>query len=362
MNSFSLEVDGLLADPLGAGRLRAARGQVVIGVTSSDIPVELILAANAFPLALPCTPSPTPQADRYLEATFSPVARSLTEQWLSGQFDFLNAVVFPRSNDSLQRTYYYLCELQRRGLARGPRPLLFDVAKIVRGTSLAHTRAATVRLAQALQTDRSALSDAVAARNRRRCLMQRLLARRRSNAPPPGPLAERIARAADFGDAAPFDAALEAWLGSEFSAWHGPRLLLAGSPPPDDRWHTAAEECGARIVDEFGDHAADRLGAHVMPTGDPIEAIGEHHARLRAGSRSFEDRAATLVERARAARVDGVVLWIIEEDESIVWDVPAMKRALSSAKIPLLELTRRAWNEDAVPEIAGFVKHLDRKP
>jgi hypothetical protein len=240
--------------------------------------------------------------------------------------------------------------------------LLFDVAKIARDTSRAHTRAATVRLAETLQTNPSALPAAIDTRNRRRSLMQTLLLRRRSSTPPAGPLVERIARAADFGDAGSFDAALDAWLGTAFPAWHGPRLLLVGSPPPDDRWHTAAEGCGARIVDEFGDHAIDRLGARIPSVGGPLEAIAGHHAGLRAGSRSFEDRATALAERARAAQIDGVVLWIIEEDESIVWDVPAMKLALRHANIPLLELTRRAWNEKASAGIAPFIQQLGSKP
>jgi benzoyl-CoA reductase/2-hydroxyglutaryl-CoA dehydratase subunit BcrC/BadD/HgdB len=362
MNSFLGEVDRLLADPLRVGREQAAQGQRVIGITSSDIPVELIMAAGAFPIALPCELGATPQADRYLEPTFSPAARSLTEQWLSGQFDFMSAVIFPRSNDSLQRTYYYLCELQRRELVRGPQPLLFDVAKIARDTSLAHTRAATARLAEALQTNPSALLDAIATRNRRRRLLQSLLTRRRSHSPAAGPLVERIARAADFGVAESFDAGLDAWLGTAFPAWAGPRLLLAGSPPPDDRLHAAVEESGARIVEEFGDHGVDRLGEPIPLSGDPIDAIAGHHARLRAGSRSFEDRAAALLERARAAQVDGVVLWIIEEDESIVWDVPAMKAALNNANIPLLELSRRAWNEESIAALAPFVQSLGNRP
>jgi benzoyl-CoA reductase/2-hydroxyglutaryl-CoA dehydratase subunit BcrC/BadD/HgdB len=362
MNSLPDHVTRALADPLAAGRSRASAGQKVIGMASSDVPVELIVAAGAFPLALPYEPRPTPQADLYLEATFSPAARSLTEQWLAGNFDFMDAVVFPRSNDSLQRAYYYLCELQRRNLARGPRPLLFDVAKIPRHTSIAHTREATRRLCDDLATDLQALPEAISLRNHRRGLMRAVLERRRTDNAPNGPLAERIARAADFCDASSFDAALETWLALSSPVWRGPRWLLAGSAPPDDRWHLAAEAAGARIVDEFGDHAGDRWGAPVASNGTALEAIADHQTTLRAGSRSFEDRATALVERARAARVDAVVLWIIEEDEAIVWDVPAMKRSLKQANIPLLELTRRAWNEDAASALAPMGTMLGRKP
>ena len=362
MNSLPEYLTEVLDDPLAAARSHATAGQIVIGTASSEVPVELILAAGAFAVALPRETCPTPQADGYLEATFSPAARSLTEQWLGGKFDFMDAVVFPRSNDSLQRTYYYLCELQRRHLAQGPRPLLFDVAKIPRHTSLAHTREATRRLSEELATDLEALPDAIVLRNRRRDLMHALLERRRGGQTPSGALAERVARAADFCDPGRFDAALEAWLATPAPPWTGPRLLLAGSAPPDDRWHVAAEAAGARIVEEFGDHAGDRWGAPIASVGSPLDAIADHQTTLRSGSRSFEDRAAALMQRARAARVDGVVLWIIEEDEAIVWDVPAMKASLQQASIPLLELTRRAWDEDATGIIAPFIRTLGGRP
>ena len=129
----------------------------------------------------------------------------------------------------------------------------------------------------------------------------------------------------------------------------------------DDRWHSAAEAAGARIVEEFGDHAGDRWGESIALKGSPLDAIADHQTTLRSGSRSFQDRAAALVKRARAAGADGVVLWIIEEDEAIVWDVPAMKASLERANIPLLELTRRAWNEDATGIMAPFINTLGHR-
>ena len=42
------------------------------------------------------------------------------QQYLQGAFDFLDSIIFPRSNDSAQRLYYYLSELRRRELSRGP--------------------------------------------------------------------------------------------------------------------------------------------------------------------------------------------------------------------------------------------------
>jgi hypothetical protein len=78
-------------------------------------------------------------ADRFVESSFTPELRLIVEKWLDGSLDHLDAVIFSRGDDSGQRVYYYLCELQRRGLCRGPRALLFDVATLARTASIEHT-------------------------------------------------------------------------------------------------------------------------------------------------------------------------------------------------------------------------------
>ena len=117
----------------------APRPGRLIGYVGRDIPVELILAAGATPLGIHGRAEQlTPHADRYLEATFTSASRSIAEQWLNGELDHLDAVIFSRSDDSAQRLYYYLCELQRRGLCAGPRPLMYDIAACAREIGRAH--------------------------------------------------------------------------------------------------------------------------------------------------------------------------------------------------------------------------------
>ena len=111
----SAPIHELLADPLAAARTAARGGSRVIGYVGNDIPVALILAADALPVRLRGLAGPTPRADRFLESSFTPDTRSIAEQWLAGDLDFLDAVVFARSDDAGQRLYYYVCELQRRG-------------------------------------------------------------------------------------------------------------------------------------------------------------------------------------------------------------------------------------------------------
>jgi benzoyl-CoA reductase/2-hydroxyglutaryl-CoA dehydratase subunit BcrC/BadD/HgdB len=357
-------VDSAIDQPLTAAR-DASRRSHVIGAASADIPFELIAAAGAFAVALPLrAEDASPLADRYLESSFSPASRSIAQQWLAGEFDFLDSVIFPRTNDSLQRLYYYLCELKRRGVAQGPRPLLYDIAKIPRATSARRCDVSTRRLAADLHIDTAQLPAAIASRNRRRALLRRLLAQRRSSDKAPGgALAQRIARAADFCDASQFDAALDAWLPLPASACQGPRILLAGSAPPDDRLHRAVEAAGGCVIDEYGDHAIDRLGEDIIVTDDGLSAIARHYGENPFGPRSFEERAAAMMARVHASHIDAVILWVIEEEESLVWHVPALKQAAAGEEVPLLQLTRKRWNgQDGVfEEIQHFIHRLSSR-
>lgn len=349
------------ADPLQHARRHARSGGRVIGAVGAEIPVELIIAAGAMPVVLPGFPEElTPEADRYLEPSFTPLLRSICEQWLLGRFDFLEAVIFTRADDSAQRAYYYLCELQRCGLAGGPTPLIFDIAKIPRATSLAHSEAATRALAKALSSDGGRLHTAIAARDRRRSLLARLDLLRRSEHPPPGSECERLLRLADAVTADRIDGELATWLDGAFPRHDGPRVLLAGSTPPDGRLHEAVEQAGGCIVGEIDDGGIDRLGPVMGASSDPIAALARHYHSLASGPRGFGDRASRLLSRAAQRAADGVISWLIEEDEASAWQLPAMAAALSEARIPLLSMTRRRWDgrDGALEQIAAFTRDL----
>ena len=229
-------------------------------------------------------------------------------------------------------------------------------------SSATHSVQATRRLAQELGSDTAALTTAIQQRNHRRKLLQNLRNLRLS-AGIGGQWAERIGRLADTYEAAEFDQALQQWMQMPLGDGQGPRLLLAGSAPPDDRLHEAVETGGGRVVDEFGDHAIDRLGDDIA-IEDPLSAIAAHYAELPTGSRSFRNWPESLRERAHSSQVHGVILWAIEEDVSLVWSVPGTRDTLAAAGIPLLELTRRRWDakDDTAALIRSFTAQLKTPP
>ncbi|WP_442679243.1 2-hydroxyacyl-CoA dehydratase [Sphingomonas sp. ASY06-1R] len=338
-------VDRTLADPLAAARA-APRA---IGYVGLDIPEDLLAASGRFALHLPWDADrPTPKADGWLENGFAPWARSILEQWAAGAFDFIDHVIFSRGEDSAQRLYYYVTELQRRGLIAGPKPLIFDVARIRRDSSAAHSILATRKLADKLDVTEQALSHGIAAANRRRTFFQSI-AQTRSGS---GRRYERIARAALF---APLEDATVDTLGAPSHI--AKRVLLAGTAPPDDRIHAAVETAGWQVSGEAHERALDRLGAPIAVDGDPFAAIGRRAQAARFNARSFDDPAAALLEAARQARADAVILWLIEQEESMVWHVPPQIATMAQAGIPMLVLTRRRWdgNDGAAAEIAAWL-------
>lgn len=337
-------VDQVLADPLAAAK--AARRAV--GFVGNDIPEDILAAGDFHACHLPWDADrATPRAQEWLESSFAPWTRSIIEDWADGKFDFMDAVVFTRGEDSAQRLYYYICELQLRGEIAGPKPLIFDVARIRRQSSVDRTADAVRSLAMQFGISDDGLRLGIIEANRRRALYANIEAARGSD----GALYERIARASLF---APLRIELAA---SPLNAKPKGRLLLAGNAPPDDRLHRAVEAIGWTIAGEAHDRSLLRLGPAVAETGDPACAIAAQVQEQMAGARSFADRAGWVVDEATRVEADAVLIWLIEQEEALVWHAPPQERALVAAGIPCLVLARRKWNacDGLAEDIAAFL-------
>lgn len=366
MNAFERLVDATLADPLAPARAHAAGGGRVIGYATCNVPVEFIEAAGAFPLHLPAqVDAPTPLADRFMEALFERGLRSAFDRWLAGDFAFAEAIVLPRSHDTAQRVYYYADELLRTGQLAGPRPLLFDLQKIPRESSVRYGVAAARRLCAELGVRGDRLEPAIERANRRRAAFATLAARAAAGAYGPRFVA-RALRAALYAAPAEFDAALAAELASGAAVGtaptrQGPAIVLAGSVPPDERLHAAIEAAGGRLAAEATLMGAGRHGPAIVAGSDPVESVTRaYHAGV-PSLRDFDGWVEGALSGA-AAPPDGVVLWLVEEDEALVWQAPRLVARAQAAGIPVLELTRQDWRADAdvLGRIEAFVRGARR--
>jgi hypothetical protein len=334
------QMNAAMNDPVAAvlvAPLKTMQGG--LGFVGPDVSIDLLLASGRPFAHLPWNAEEaTPYADQWLESGFPGWSRSILEQWHAGAFDGLEAVVFSRSDDASQRLYYYVRELQQRGLLKGPRPLVLDLALVPRPSSLDHSAAAVASLARELGIDDAALRGGIARADALRLKLADLQKRRGAD----GVFFERLSRAMLWSDPTCLIDALT--LPAPGAAR---RLLLAGSVPPDERLHRAVERAGGCIVAETHVHALGRLG---LPLAAPEGAAALHVAKqliaAATGPRAFLDRADWIVRQARDARAAAVILWLTREDEALAWHVPAMRQALAAAGLPALVLPATSWRAD----------------
>ncbi|MBM0106309.1 2-hydroxyacyl-CoA dehydratase [Steroidobacter sp. S1-65] len=385
-------LDRVLSAPLaGVGSRRA------IGYLGWDVPVELILAAGAAPVQLAslAAPDDTVLADRYLENSFSAQSRTIAQWWLSGRLDSLSAVIFSRSDDSAQRLYYYLCELQRFGECKGPQPLLYDLARIGRGTSVEYTVESTHSLATALGADAGLIDTAIQRVSARFDLLGALAKLRGAAAVPSGRLAHRIIRAARADWSEAFDASLREWLAAAATMKPRKRVLLVGSVPADDELHAAIENDDVVVVGEINEafvsaestatemssharHAGRGISSRARPAasgvdvGSPshvsglsasrgIEAVARRCYQQTAVARELLQSPAEIVKVAKALRADAVIVWMVATDTGLAWEAPRIERALRDAGLPTLMLTSQpqALSAAALTQIAQFRNALE---
>jgi hypothetical protein len=337
---FPLHLRGLRDEPQSVARDIAASGERVVGYVGNDVPVELILASGAVPVRLRGSPKVSKsRAEDFVESSFSPELGVIAEQWLGGALDHLHSVIFARSDDSGQRLYYYLCELQRRGLCAGPRPLLFDVAGLARGASAEHTLESTRILASQLGVSTGSVTSARERVRQRENLLHSVRAQRLL----PSPLAGSTAWAVEYAAACDwrphFDEAAHRWLATIAPLPSPRRVLLAGDPPPDDQLHIAVEAVGATIVAEL----TESQSAGEPRPGDPFGLIAEESRQRESPALSMRRDARWLADHAVAHRVDSVIVWLSEQNEALPWEIARQMESLRASGTRALLLARQPW-------------------
>ena len=349
MNALADKLAVILTDPL-AGARACTNPVAYVGF---DLPLDLMLASQRVFCHLPWqTGRRTPQADLWLESSFPGWARSLLQDWYEGAFDMFDAVVFTRGEDASQRLYYYVCELQRRGMIGGPRPLIFDIATVPGAASRKHCATALRKLLAELDLDESVLAAGIERANAYRLVYARLDRERTV----PGHVYENIARASLFTELlAELDAEIQP------AAVMSRQLVFAGSSPPDDRFHKATESVGWNICSDLYQRALRRHGDPVSDfASDPISVLARQANINPNGLRAFTDRSAVLMSEIQRTGAQAAVLWFTEEDEALAWQVPQYHKALEGQGVPALVLTRQSWDDGiaATAAIQEFLREL----
>ena len=376
--------DGLLGDRTRLARAWHARGGTVVGFVSNSVPVELIHAAGCFPLQLPASPGePTPHADRYMESLFDPMARSLFERLLCGDFAFVDLVVLPRAIDSFQRMYYYLCELRRTGIAAPPRsagavprvaslpePYLYDVLQSRSPSSAEYTHARTIELKARLERlTRRPIGDddlraSIALYNRLRAKLAELSERRRARpCRLSGATALDLFTASQLMPVDTFMALLDEQLAAPAERAPGTRVLLIGNAHDQPALHLSIARAGGQVVGDHHWRGEPLFGPALDLELPPLRALSRHyHADVRS-PRTYPEPANELAALARDAGAEAAVFYYYAEEEALTWDYVDQRGALAAIGVPSLCLSMQAYPPTRAlePELTRFLSAVARK-
>ncbi|CAN5572908.1 hypothetical protein BH10PSE5_BH10PSE5_34700 [soil metagenome] len=359
-----------LTDREAAARAHKAGGGKVVGWLTNTSPTELIAAAGAFPLQLAAVADATPLGDRYMEDLFDPIVRAVFEGMLAGRYDFVDAVVLPRTSDSVQRLYYYLCEIRRMGEASVPEPLLFDLLHTPWYSSaeynfarIGELKAGLERVTGTAVTD-TVLTAEIATANARRAAMRNLVTLRREGRVT-GVQANQVFAAKGVMSGAEFDAALVAVLAAPGPVSDAPRVVIAGSPLDTPALHALVEAAGGRVVGDFHEFGEPMIGPDVEAGPDPLRALMAHYHRDVASSRTFPQSPRPLADFVKASGATGVIFNFYAEEEALTWEYPAQRRALEAEGIATICFEGQPHRADAAALSAPlnqFIRQLTKVP
>jgi benzoyl-CoA reductase/2-hydroxyglutaryl-CoA dehydratase subunit BcrC/BadD/HgdB len=354
-------LSAVLRDPSCAAR---ESGRPAVAFAGNNVPVELIHAAGCFPLQLPTAPrADTARADRYLESRFEPMTRSALELMLAGELSAARLVVLPRTSDSWQRLYYYLCELARSFGERLPEPFLYDLLHTPFESSADYNVESTRALAEKLAavsgkrpTDAD-LTSSIALYNRIRDKLDQFIARRRA-APCQfaGSDALDLYTASQRLDPALFEGVLDALLATPTAPAPGTRTLLIGSAHDTPALHHIIERAGGQVVADYHFRGDLLWGGKIREDIGPLDAIAQHYHRASLSARTFPTPLESLIELAKASRAEAAIFYYYAEEEALTWDRAAQDVALRTLGIATLHFESECYPPTAAvkPRLREF--------
>ena len=330
-----------------AARQARADGVPVVGLVGTVTPVELVLAARVFPLALSARAADWARHTDDMEDGHEPEVRSLFMQGLEGEFELCDLVVIPSASDGHRFLFQYLREMQRQGRADRLPPLhhldlLFGPSPPVRRHSLRALHGLVDRLSMLTghRPGDAELCDAIARCNALRRLLA-LLNERRAAGQVIGVDAHRATRTCGFAPTPVQVDALAAWvaaLGKAEVDGTRPRLLLVSAVPLyHEALHAACEAAGALVTAEDDEWGARRGAPPLAAGASPLEAMFDHLVRHAVSPRMLRaGREAWVTAQLASGAYDGVVFYVPPSDQYFGWRYPALKAQAEQAGLATL--------------------------
>ncbi len=340
-------MNAVVADPFAyARKLQKDTGRKIIGYMCSYAPEEIIFAAGAHPLRLFSSGRNILAADGHLQSYCCSLVRGVLENALTGNYDFLDGMIFPHTCDSVQR----LSDIWRLNIPHGFHcdvvlPVKLDTVS-ARQYMQDVLRLFCADLEKTLQVkiSVSGLRQSIALFNEIRTALQKLYALK-NNYPEmiSGKDLYTILKAAAVMERNDYLKNLQALI-KEFSGTTvridkpvSRRLLLTGGVCSHPDVYTMIEEAGGTVVDDDLCTGARYFSGIIADTSDPIAALADRYcarAICPAKHQASNTRAENILQKVKAGNVAGVIFLLLKFCDPHAFDYPYLKAALDKAGIP----------------------------
>jgi benzoyl-CoA reductase subunit C len=360
-------------NPIAADLKR--KGKKAVGFLCSYVPEEILHAADILPVRLRAPGcGETPSADAAMSHLNCTFVRSCLEYIFTGQYDFLDGLVFTNSCDHSRRLYDILRETRRYAFMH----FISVPHKTGGGETASFFRdeiagfMENVEKTFGSQITESGLRNAVDVYNETRSLLGRLYDLRKGKAPPlTGAQALSVVVAGCSLPRDRYNQLLKRLL-HELGEREGipgarARLMIAGSGGCDNPdYFRIMEDLGGLIVTDslcFGSRCFQRL---VEAGDDPLLSLARSYLE-RPCCASMTDRVAErgdfIVQMVKDFSVDGVVFQRIRYCDLWGGQLLYLGRKLKESNIPMLNLEREYSSGDTEQlktRIQAFLERIER--
>ncbi len=338
--------DTICADPYKTARDLTASGRKVAGYMCTYVPEELLHAAGYMPVRILGWTDGTQRADGLLQAYACTLARGALNTALSGQLDFLDAMVFTHTCDTIQN----LTDIWQRNVPTMRHHAIATPVNTKGEAALTYFKAELERLRAFLEAGTGLVSDdairaSIAFYQKHRDAMRRLYAVRRNN---PSCISGHafltvvlasflMPREDHLGLLDELIPELEAMPANGADA--KPLVFVCGTVCQSAAYMEAIEAAGCVVVDDDLCTGSRAFIVDAIDGPAPIEALARMYLERDPCPAKHEpgyDMGADLLGQAQRANADGVVFLFTKFCDPWGFDYPHLREALDKAQIPSL--------------------------
>ena len=322
-------------------------GRISIGYFCPFVPEELLQAAGAVPIRLMDIPVKISHAQAHLPAYCCHLVKSSLENYLRGELDFLQGIVFCQSCDTMKGLADIWAIQGRLSFQFNlivPTRLNSPLARDYFRTELEGLKAALEKKLGNIPAE--SLQEAIRLFNRIRDQLRTLYDRNRLD---PGRLSGRglanIIRAGYLMDRDQYllllTRLLDSWPEQSEGKTPGVPLYLSGNIVHSGDWFSLIEEAGGRIVYDDLCSGARTLRLTVKEEGDPLDALVDRYFTTflcPTKHQGIQTHQELLLKEVQESGAKGVVFIFYKYCESYYFDYPDLKKILEDEGYPTLLL------------------------